>query len=144
MENRTHSTEYPALVEAITEPQEVVTPNTVNVPEVEIETPPSIHHITKNLTFLSKEIGLEEDTEQSRILNDFILGRMKEEGFEDNKEGFNQVLKEVLKESGITMRHSAKAKLDIVYKRFMEKKMSASDYLKILDIIVKRNARSSN
>lgn len=139
MDERTHSTsfdkpEYSNLVATIRGAQEDV----MDAGPAAVDAPPSIYHLIQGKTFLRDQIDLPKDSSHSEIINDFILEKMKSQGFKNSKEGYQQVLKGILREIGLTDKHNGELIVNSIYDRFMNKTINAADYLLFLNILANR------
>lgn len=136
-EDRQHSgpIQYPALESVIKGPVVDVLDNT---PSNKVEAPPSIYALVHGNTFLKEVLNLEKDSDRSQIINDYLLERMKDEGIRNTAEGYQQILKQVLKDIGLTNKHEGQLIIDRIYQKFLDRTMNARDYLLFLNAIANR------
>lgn len=124
----------------IEEVNEIVKGNSIErgdavvIPEVEVPASPGIHHLTKGTTYLANQLRV-KDNEKTKLLNDFVLHRMKDEGLQDTPKAYNSVLRGILKGLGLTTAHELDAIMERLRNAYDTKDLKARDYLILRELM---------
>lgn len=135
MEHSTPVKEYPKLTE-LSKGHSV--PLAVPTDIKEPDASPSIHLLVKGKSFLSNELGV-DDNEESILVDKFMNLKLKSSGLKDSPDNYREMLEGMAKQLGITKNHEGKITLSRIYNHLVSGKLASSDKMILLSLLIGEN-----